>query len=72
MREKINVIVSKNSGGAATYPKITATRKLRIPVVMIARPLRVHGHAVTHAADAVTWLEQQFTHRAIPGSARDV
>jgi precorrin-6A/cobalt-precorrin-6A reductase len=71
-REKIDVIVSKNSGGAATYPKITATRKLRIPVVMIARPLKVHGHAVKHAVDAVTWLEQQLAHRAIPGSARGV
>jgi len=71
-REKIDMIVSKNSGGAATYPKITATRKLGIPVVMIARPLKVHGHAVEHAADAVKWLEQQLAHRATPGSARGV
>jgi precorrin-6A/cobalt-precorrin-6A reductase len=71
-RENIDIIVSKNSGGAATYPKITATRKLGIPVVMIARPLKVHGHAVEHAADAVTWLEQQLAHRATPGSARGV
>jgi precorrin-6A/cobalt-precorrin-6A reductase len=71
-REKIDMIVSKNSGGAATYPKITATRKLGIPVVMIARPLKVHGHAVTHAAEAVRWLEQQLAHRATPGSARGV
>jgi precorrin-6A/cobalt-precorrin-6A reductase len=70
--EKIDVIVSKNSGGAATYPKITATRKLGIPVVIIARPLKVHGHAVEHPAEAVTWLEQQLAHRAIPGSARGV
>jgi precorrin-6A/cobalt-precorrin-6A reductase len=71
-RESIDVIVSKNSGGAATYPKIAATRKLGIPVVMIARPHKVHGHAVAHAADAVAWLEQQLAHRAIPGSARGV
>jgi precorrin-6A/cobalt-precorrin-6A reductase len=71
-REKIEMIVSKNSGGTATYPKITATRKLGIPVVMIARPLKVHGHAVTHPADAVLWLEQQLAHRATPGSARGV
>jgi precorrin-6A/cobalt-precorrin-6A reductase len=71
-REKIDVIVSKNSGGAATYPKITATRKLGIPVVMIARPHKVHGYAVEHAADAVTWLEQRLAHRATPGSARGV
>ena len=71
-RENIDVIVSKNSGGVATYPKIAATRKLGIPVVMIARPHKMHGHAVNHAADAVIWLEQQLAHRGIPGSARGV
>lgn len=71
-REKIDIIVSKNSGGAATYPKIIATRKLGIPVVMIARPLKMHGHAVTHAAEAVAWLEQRLAHRATPDSARGV
>jgi len=71
-REGIEMIVSKNSGGSATYPKITATRKLGIPVVMIARPLKSHGHAVNHPAEAVIWLEQQLAHRAISGSARGV
>ncbi len=70
--EKIDVIVSKNSGGAATYPKIAATRKLGIPVVMISRPHKLHGHAVENAEGAVTWLEQQLAHRAIPASARGV
>ena len=50
--EKIDVMVSKNSGGAATYPKIAATRKLGIPVVMIARPHKSHGHAVENAEGA--------------------
>jgi precorrin-6A/cobalt-precorrin-6A reductase len=68
--EKIDVIVSKNSGGAATYAKIAATRKLGIPVVMIARPHKVHGHAVENAEGAVMWLEQQHAHRAT--SARGV
>ncbi len=72
MREKIEMIVSKNSGGVATYAKIMATRKLGIPVVMIARPHKMHSHAIDNAADAVMWLEQQFAHRAIPGSARGV
>jgi precorrin-6A/cobalt-precorrin-6A reductase len=71
-REKIDVIVSKNSGGAATYPKIAATRRLGIPVVMIARPVKVHGHAVAHPTEAVAWLEQQLAHRATSGSARGV
>jgi precorrin-6A/cobalt-precorrin-6A reductase len=71
-REKIDVIVSKNSGGTATYAKIAATRKLGIPVVMIARPHKLHGHAVDHAEGAVMWLEQRLAHRAIPISARGV
>jgi precorrin-6A/cobalt-precorrin-6A reductase len=71
-QEKIDVVVSKNSGGAATYPKIAATRKLGIPVVMIARPHKLHGHAVENAEGALTWLEQQLAHRAIPVSARGV
>ena len=71
-QERIDVMVCKNSGAAAVYPKIEAARGLGIPVVMIARPLKVHGHAVTHAAEAVRWLEQQLAHRATPGSARGV
>jgi precorrin-6A/cobalt-precorrin-6A reductase len=71
-QEKIDVVISKNSGGVATYAKIEATRKLGIPVVMIARPHKWHGHAVDHAEGAVTWLEQRLAHRAIPVSARGV
>jgi precorrin-6A/cobalt-precorrin-6A reductase len=36
--ESISLIVSKNSGGTATYPKIEAACELHIPVVMIDRP----------------------------------
>lgn len=34
---RIDVIVAKNSGGAATYGKITAARKLGIAVIMVER-----------------------------------
>ena len=34
----INLLVAKNSGGAATYAKLEAARRLRLPVVMIERP----------------------------------
>lgn len=36
--ESIDVIVTKNSGGPATYSKIEAARELRTPVIMIERP----------------------------------
>jgi len=72
VNEKIDVLVSKNSGGTATYPKIMAARKLGIPVVMIARPHKSHGHVVDDAEATAKWLEKQFAHRLIPGSARGV
>lgn len=51
------IVVSKNSGGAATYGKIAAARQLGIPVIMIRRP-RPAAEAELHDADAVwAWLE---------------
>jgi precorrin-6A/cobalt-precorrin-6A reductase len=70
--ETIDVLVSKNSGGTATYAKIEAARELGIPVVMIARPHKPSGHAVQNAEAAVTWLGQQLAHRATSCSARGV
>lgn len=54
---KIDVIVSRNSGGSATYPKIEAARALGLPVIMIARPAKPVGHVVTSAEEAVAWLD---------------
>ena len=71
-REKIDVLVSKNSGGAATYAKIEAARRLGIAVVMIARPQKLRGHAVENAEAAVIWLEQRRPHRTTCCSARGV
>lgn len=53
MREKrVDIIVTKNSGGALAYPKIEAARALRLPIVMIARP-EPAGVATTHDLDKV-------------------
>lgn len=53
---KIDVIVSRNSGGDATYPKIEAARALRLPVIMIGRPVKPAGRVVRSAEAAVAWL----------------
>ena len=34
----IDVVVAKNSGGAATYGKIAAARRLGLPVILVRRP----------------------------------
>lgn len=66
-KEEIDVIVSKNSGGTATYAKIEAARELDLPVIMIARPDKPAGHVLGSPEEAVTWL-----HGCAPGSRRGV
>ena len=52
----IEALVSKNSGGTATYGKIAAARSLGIPVLLIRRPAEPGGHAVGDVAAAMAWL----------------
>ncbi len=65
--EHIEVVVSKNSGGSATYPKIEAARALGLPVIMIARPDKPAGHVVTSPEAALTYLAH-----GVPRSLRGV
>jgi precorrin-6A/cobalt-precorrin-6A reductase len=59
-REGIEVLVTKNSGGAATYPKIAAARALGIPVVLVARPEKPEGVTeVAGVAGALAWLDER-------------
>ena len=52
----IEVVVSKNAGGDATYAKIEAARALGLPVIMIARPHKPAGCVTATPEDAVAWL----------------
>lgn len=54
----IEIVVSKNSGGAETYGKIAAARSLKIPVIMVARPHKPTGKALASPAEAYSWLEE--------------
>lgn len=55
----IDVVVSKNSGGDATYAKITAARALGLPVVMVQRPPRPSVPAVGTIEAALHWVEER-------------
>lgn len=57
MREHaIDVLVTKNSGGALTAGKLTAARRLGIPVVMVRRPPLLDVPSRSTAADAARWV----------------
>ena len=59
-RERVDVVVTKNSGGTATYPKIAAARALGLPVIIVARPEKPGGVAeVASAEAALDWLERR-------------
>ncbi|MCW6051401.1 cobalt-precorrin-6A reductase [Microcoleus sp. A2-C5] len=57
---RIDTIVSKNSGGAATYAKIVAARELGIPVVMVQRPPIPDVEQVADVEGAISWLVEQL------------
>lgn len=58
----IDAILSKNSGGAATYGKIAAARALGIEVVMVARPARPQVETVASVDAVLAWLERLAHH----------
>jgi precorrin-6A/cobalt-precorrin-6A reductase len=55
----IDVLVTKNSGGALTEGKLTAARQLGIPVVMVRRPPLPDVPRCASAAAAAHWVTRQ-------------
>jgi precorrin-6A/cobalt-precorrin-6A reductase len=64
----IEVIVSKNSGGDATYGKVAAARALGIGVIVLRRPTLPEVPAVETVDAALAWLD----HALAPQAARGV
>ncbi|MGW3650387.1 cobalt-precorrin-6A reductase [Streptomyces sp. NPDC000878] len=66
---RIDVVVTKDSGGAATAPKLTAAREAGLPVVMVRRPPVPEGVPV--AADpeaAARWITALLDQRPFPAA----
>jgi precorrin-6A/cobalt-precorrin-6A reductase len=51
----IDLVVTKDSGGAATEAKLDAARERELPVIVVRRPPRPAVDAVPAVADALTW-----------------
>ncbi len=57
-RERIQMLVTKNSGGAAAAPKLDAARALGVPVIAVARPPGPGGREELFAlGDVLAWIE---------------
>ena len=65
---RVDILVTKNSGGSATGAKLHAARALALPVVMVARPPRPQVcPVVSDAAGALTWLTRLHTALSVRG-----
>jgi precorrin-6A/cobalt-precorrin-6A reductase len=56
-QERIESIVSKNSGTAATHAKLVAARRLGLPVIMVARPHLPAAPQARSLDEVIGWLE---------------
>lgn len=53
----IDVLITKNSGGYATFPKLEAARTLHCPVIMVERPPHPICQRVETPEEAMVWLQ---------------
>lgn len=65
---RIDVVVTKDSGGPLTEAKLQAARARGLPVIVVRRPARQNVPTVRTVAEAVTWVTQsaQVPHTTWP------
>ncbi len=60
---RVEVVVSKNSGGGAAYGKIAAARALDVEVILLRRPALPEAPSVATVAEAVAFIDHALTPR---------
>jgi precorrin-6A/cobalt-precorrin-6A reductase len=55
-RHALDVLITKDSGGAMTQAKLAAARERGLPVIVVARPPRPAAEAVQTVEEALAWL----------------
>lgn len=54
-RHRIDLLVTKDSGGPLTEAKLDAARQRRLPVIVVRRPSGSGAETVTRVEDALAW-----------------
>lgn len=62
---QIDLVVSKNAGGSASYAKIAAARALGLPVIMIDRPVLPARTELATPAQVLDWIAHTGTERGV-------
>ena len=60
LSNRIDALVSKNSGGSATMGKITAAIENEIPIILLRQPAKLPGLWTSSVDDCLQWLTDQI------------